>query len=136
MPSWWGKSSSKQVKRNAEKESFIDTVHGKFKIPSEEKHRKCSRSPSLSKQVSRCQSFGQHPVPLPLPGECRTTISCKEDCHFSGLPLPRPDGDLTTPSIFSDSSTDSDDPPDSRLLSPQTSDYETGNISTVNSPPR
>lgn len=134
MPSWWGKSSSKQVKRNTEKESFGDRIHRKFKIPSEEKHSKCSRSPSLSKQVSRCQSFGQHSVPLPLPGECRTTISCKEDCHFSGLPLPRPDEDLTTPSIFSDSSTDSDDPPDSSLLSPQTSDYETGNRSTVNSP--
>ncbi|XP_043696693.1 mitogen-activated protein kinase kinase kinase YODA-like [Telopea speciosissima] len=92
MPSWWGKSSSKEVKNKMSKESFIDTLHRKFKIPSEEKgnirssgsrrwssdtvsekgsrSRAASRSPSSSTQVSRCQSFAERPQaqPLPLPG--------------------------------------------------------------------
>ena len=93
MPSWWGKSSSKEVKKKASKESFIDTLHRRFKSPTESKingrsggsRRRCSdtiselgsqsraesRSPSPSKsQVSRCQSFseGPHAQPLPLPG--------------------------------------------------------------------
>jgi hypothetical protein len=91
MPSWWGKSSSKETKKKANKESFIDTLHRKFKIPSEgklsnrsgESRRHCndtisekgnnspsdSRSPSPSK-VARCQSFAERPhaQPLPLPG--------------------------------------------------------------------
>ncbi|XVF12526.1 hypothetical protein REPUB_Repub08aG0126000 [Reevesia pubescens] len=91
MPSWWGKSSSKEVKKKTSKESFIDTLHRKFKIPSEGKpnsrsgvsRRRCSdtisekgsqsqaesRSPSPSKQVSRSQSFADRPhaQPLPLP---------------------------------------------------------------------
>ncbi|KAK7315084.1 hypothetical protein VNO77_33616 [Canavalia gladiata] len=91
MPSWWGKSSSKETKKKAYKESFIDAFHRKFKIPSEGKpssrsggsRRHCndsisekgarspaeSRSPSPSK-VARCQSFAERPhaQPLPLPG--------------------------------------------------------------------
>ncbi|XP_061364474.1 mitogen-activated protein kinase kinase kinase YODA-like [Gastrolobium bilobum] len=91
MPSWWGKSSSKETKKKASKESFIDTLHRKFRIPSEGKvsirsggtRRHCndtisekgdcspaeSRSPSPSK-VARCQSFAERPhaQPLPLPG--------------------------------------------------------------------
>ncbi|KAE9611318.1 hypothetical protein Lal_00011602 [Lupinus albus] len=95
MPSWWGKSSSssKETKKKANKESFIDTLHRKFKIPSEVKlssktggsrtrrhsnetiSEKAdnspagSRSPSPSK-VARCQSFAERPhaQPLPLPG--------------------------------------------------------------------
>ncbi|ESW24217.1 hypothetical protein PHAVU_004G112000 [Phaseolus vulgaris] len=90
MPTWWGKSSSKETKKKANKESFINTFHRKFKIPSESKsssrsggsHRQCndsisekgaqspleSRSPSPSK-VARCQSFAERPhaQPLPLP---------------------------------------------------------------------
>lgn len=92
MPPWWGKSSSKEVKKKSNKESFIDTIHRKFKSASEEKcnsrsgvsRRHCSdtvserdarsrvpsRSPSPSKHVSRCQSFAERPhaQPLPLPG--------------------------------------------------------------------
>lgn len=94
MPSWWGKSSSKEAKKKATKESIIDTIHRKFKIPSESKSgsrsggsrrrssdtfsekgaqsRAESRSPSPSKHVSRCQSFAERPKsgaqPLPLPG--------------------------------------------------------------------
>lgn len=92
MPSWWGKSSSKEAKKKTSKESFIDTLHKKFKSPSEVKasnrsggsQRHCSdtvsekgsrspldsRSPSPSKHVARCQSFAEraHAHPLPLPG--------------------------------------------------------------------
>ncbi|KAI5652825.1 hypothetical protein M9H77_30012 [Catharanthus roseus] len=92
MPSWWGKSSSKDTKKKATKESFIDSIHRKFKIPSESKStsrsggsrrrssdtfsekgsqsRAESRSPSPTKHVSRCQSFAERPQaqPLPLPG--------------------------------------------------------------------
>ncbi|KAJ0910223.1 hypothetical protein HanRHA438_Chr06g0249951 [Helianthus annuus] len=44
------------------------------------------------------------------------------------------EGDLAMDSDYTDSDTDSDDPPDSRLLSPQASDYETGNKTSANSP--
>lgn len=91
MPPWWGKSSSKDSKKKTSKESFIDTLHRKFKITSEGKvssrsggsRRHCSdtvsekgsrsplesRSPSPSKHVARCQSFAERPhaQPLPLP---------------------------------------------------------------------
>ncbi|XP_027357727.1 mitogen-activated protein kinase kinase kinase YODA-like [Abrus precatorius] len=91
MPSWWGKSSSKETKKKATKESFIDAFHRKFKIPSEGKpssrsggsRRHCndsisekgaqspseSRSPSPSK-VARCQSFAERPHAQPLPLPC------------------------------------------------------------------
>ncbi|XAR53642.1 Mitogen-activated protein kinase kinase kinase [Bertholletia excelsa] len=92
MPSWWGKSSSKETKKKESKESFIDSLHRKFKIPSESKtasrsggsRRRSSdtvsekgtqfqaesRSPSPSKHVSRSRSFveSSHAHPLPLPG--------------------------------------------------------------------
>ncbi|TKY45222.1 Mitogen-activated protein kinase kinase kinase YODA [Spatholobus suberectus] len=97
MPSWWGKSSSKETKKKANKESFIDAFHRKFKIPSERKpssrsggsRRHCNdsisekgaqspelRSPSPSK-VARCQSFAERPhaQPLPLPGRHPSNIS-------------------------------------------------------------
>nr|XP_010918582.1 mitogen-activated protein kinase kinase kinase YODA isoform X2 [Elaeis guineensis] len=93
MPSWWGKSSSKDVKKKTTKENFIDTFHrlinpndqkGHVKsggtrrrrsdINSEKgsKSRAESRSTSPSTQVSRCQSFADRPhaQPLPLPGLC------------------------------------------------------------------
>lgn len=98
MPSWWGKPSSKETKKKASKESFIDTLQRKFKSPSEGKlssrsggsGRRCndtisekgaqsppeSRSPSPSK-VARCQSFAERPraQPLPLPGLHPSSIS-------------------------------------------------------------
>ncbi|XP_057978270.1 mitogen-activated protein kinase kinase kinase YODA isoform X3 [Malania oleifera] len=176
MPSWWGKSSSKEVNKKANKESFIDTIHRKFKIASEEKcngksrgswrHRSDavsekvshsrvpSRSASPSAHVSRCQSFVEspHAQPLPLPGRTGAETKPvkpgfdKTSQPLPFLPLPRPGnvpnradltdtvGDLATASVSSDSSIDSDDPSESRLLSPQAFDYEIGNRSTVNSP--
>ncbi|XP_068645682.1 mitogen-activated protein kinase kinase kinase YODA-like isoform X2 [Aristolochia californica] len=180
MPSWWGKSSSKEVKKKSNKETFIDTLHRKFKIPSDDKgniksagsrrrnadalfekdsrSRAQSRSPSPSTQVSRCQSFAERPhaQPLPLPGihstfgRTASGISLSrpgtEKCRKVNLPLPKPDrslqrpegadvdGDLATASVSSGSSIDSDDPIDSRILSPRGNDYENVIKTVANSP--
>ncbi|KAF6162224.1 hypothetical protein GIB67_008353 [Kingdonia uniflora] len=122
MPSWWGKSSSKEVKKKPNKESFIDTLQRKFKAPSEEKASSRtgssrrrgsdtvsekgfwsqveSRSPLPSTQVSRCQSFSDrpHPHPLPLPG-LHNTRNGRSD---SGISLPRLEFEkCTQPSLLS-----------------------------------
>ncbi|OEL13278.1 Mitogen-activated protein kinase kinase kinase YODA [Dichanthelium oligosanthes] len=93
MPPWWGKSSSKDVKKTT-KENLIDTFH-RLISPNEQKgntksKRNCrrgnntavekvcksttvSRPTSPSKEVSRCQSFSvdrPHAQPLPIPGGC------------------------------------------------------------------
>lgn len=186
MPSWWGKSSSKDEKKKGNKESFIDAIHRKFRIASEEKSnnrsggsrrrsndavsergslsRVPSRSPSPSTHVSRCQSFAERPraQPLPLPGmhlnnvsrtDSGISISTKPGCErgskpFLFLPNPKPgcvpsglvhteaEADLATASVSSDSSIDSDDPSDSHLLSPLTSDYENGKQTATSSPLR
>ncbi|KAK6250611.1 hypothetical protein QUC31_008170 [Theobroma cacao] len=184
MPSWWGKSSSKEVKKKTSKESFIDTLHRKFKIPSEGKpnsrsgvsRRRCtdtisekgsqsqavSRSPSPSKQVSRCQSFAERPLaqPLPLP-DLHPAIVGRTDSGISistkprqekgsksslFLPLPRPacirhrpnrndlDGDFITASVSSECSAESDDPTDSLHRSPQATDYDNGTRTAASSP--
>ncbi|CAK9156619.1 unnamed protein product [Ilex paraguariensis] len=176
MPSWWRKSSSKKVKKKANKESFIDTIHRKLKIASEVKctgrgrsgisRRHCSdgvsekgsqsravsRSPSPSTQVACCQTFVERPhgQPITLPGAKVTNQLCvnsEDDASTKELPdkgskpllfppLPTPEcvgncldptdaeGVLVTTSVSSDISIESDDPSDSRLLSPQASDYE------------
>ncbi|KAM3381985.1 mitogen-activated protein kinase kinase kinase YODA [Capsicum galapagoense] len=96
MPSWW--KSSKEAKKKATKESFIDTWHRKFKSPAEVKSpgksggsrrhssditsekgslsQAQSRASSPSKHVSRCQSFAERPLaqPLPLPGLCTANV--------------------------------------------------------------
>lgn len=186
MPSWWGKSSSKEAKKKANKESFIDTIHRKFKSGFEDKsnsrsvgsRRRCSdtisergshsrmpsRSPSPSTQVSRCQSFVERPhaQPLPLPtaqlssvGRTDSCISASSKPEFDRrskpllfLPLPEPEcvlnradptdaeGDIASASVSSDSSIDSDDASESRILSLLASDYENGNRTTMNSPCR
>nr|AND01204.1 putative mitogen-activated kinase kinase kinase [Linum usitatissimum] len=159
MPPWWGKSSSKEGKKKGTKESFIDSLHRRFKSPSEgklssrsggsrrhlsdvvlEKGSKSqpeTRSPSPSKDVSRCQSFVErsNAQPLPLPGvhpatvrrvdsELGTTTKPRvgkgsKSSLFS--PLPRPacirnrsnradlEGDLATASVSSASSDDIDE---------------------------
>ncbi|KAL6581500.1 hypothetical protein OROMI_007423 [Orobanche minor] len=99
MPSWWGKSSWKEAKKKATKESFIDTLHKKFKSPESKssgrsvgsrrrssdtvsergsESRAQSRSPSpSSKHVSRCHSFAERPQaqPLPVPSLRPTNVS-------------------------------------------------------------
>lgn len=90
MPSWWGKSSSKD--RKTTKENLIDTFHRLISTNeqkgSKKSKRNCrrgndtavekvcqsttvSRPTSPSKEVSRCQSFSAdrpHAQPLPIPG--------------------------------------------------------------------
>lgn len=90
MPTVWGKSSSRDVKKKTMKENLIDALH-RFISPAEQKgsskskkiqrrssditsekgfrSRAESRSTSPSSQVSRCQSFAGRPnaQPLPLP---------------------------------------------------------------------
>ncbi|KAA8533702.1 hypothetical protein F0562_031219 [Nyssa sinensis] len=182
---WRGKSSSKDARKKTSKESLIDTLHRKFKIPSESKpacrsggsqrrgsdtvsekgpqsQAQSSRSPSPSKQVSRCQSFVERACdqPLPLPGLHRVSID-RTDSGISVsakprfekgskqslfLPVPRPgcirnrpdptdlDGDLVTASVSSECSTYSDDPADSRQHSPLALDYENGSRTAAGSP--
>ncbi|KAL6911823.1 hypothetical protein ACP4OV_000628 [Aristida adscensionis] len=90
MPPWWGKSSSKEVKKTA-KENLIDTFQRLLSSNEQKGSRKSrgsrrrgkdstaekgcwstaqSRSTSPSKEVSRCQSFAvdrPDAQPLPLP---------------------------------------------------------------------
>ncbi|KAL5551617.1 hypothetical protein UlMin_001793 [Ulmus minor] len=183
MPSWWGKSSSKESKKKGNKEGFFDAFHRKLKSASEDKNnsrsvgsrrrsdiisergslsRVPSRSPSPSTKVSRCQSFAERPhaQPLPLPGAQLSAIGRTDSSIITSsklesvrrskprlfLPLPQPgfvlaradpayaEGDIVTASFSCDSSTDSDDPSESRLLSPLASDYENGNRTALNSP--
>ncbi|XP_048320331.2 mitogen-activated protein kinase kinase kinase YODA isoform X2 [Ziziphus jujuba] len=184
MPSWWGKSSSKEANKKENKESIIYAIQRKFKSGFEDKSnsrsggsrrrrsdtisergsisRVPSRSPSPSTQVSRCQSFVERPhaQPLPLPkvqlssvGRTDSGISTSSKPEFDRkskpmlfFPLPKPEnvpnradptdaeGDIATASVSSDSSIDSDDASESRILSPLASDYENGNRTTMNSP--
>ncbi|KAL2601905.1 hypothetical protein GLYMA_10G232800v4 [Glycine max] len=120
-----------------------------------------SRSPSPSK-VARCQSFidRPHAQPLPLPGlhpssvgrvDSEISISSKSRLEKVSkpslfLPLPTPgcircrpnpadlDGDMVTPSVFSDCSADSDEPADSHNRSPLATDCETGTRTAAGSP--
>ncbi|XP_008787472.1 mitogen-activated protein kinase kinase kinase YODA-like [Phoenix dactylifera] len=170
MPPWWGKSSSKDVKKKSSKDNLIDTLH-RFITPTEQKRnvrsggsRKHggdtasvkgslsqaeSQSTSSSTQVSRCQSFADRPHahPLPLP-RVHSSMTCRRSGHGGTkpmlekrgkaqllLPLPTPNhvpvrldtadiyGDLTTASVSSNCSVDSDD---SQLHSPVGNDFENG----------
>ncbi|KAK6947795.1 Protein kinase domain [Dillenia turbinata] len=184
MP-WWGKSSSKEQKKKSNKEGFTGTINWKRRTTSEEKSnnrsgafqrhfidtvsekgsrsRAPSRSPSQSKQVSRCQSFAERSLaqPLPVPAvhlkgigraDSGLGASSKPGNERGSEPLllfslPKP-GEISSKldfadaeadfaaSVSSDISTDSDDPPDSRFLSSQTSDYENGNRTTLSNPLR
>lgn len=183
MRSWWGKSSSKDVRRKSTKESFIDIINRKLKIFTTEKssgksgssrrrHKdtnsvkgyqsRVSRSPSPSTPDSRSQVFADRTSsqPLPLPEGHSSNVHLVDSDNSASiilvtgevsessltLPLPMPrhlphgpaaagvDRDLPTASVSCDSSSDSDDQTDSRLLSPQTSDYENGSRTALNSP--
>uniref|UniRef100_A0A0C9RJH7 mitogen-activated protein kinase kinase kinase n=1 Tax=Wollemia nobilis TaxID=56998 RepID=A0A0C9RJH7_9CONI len=114
MPSWWRKSSSKEVKKKGSKDNILDVLHfPKLKFLSEEKGSFRSSgvsrrhtidtvsengsgprveciSPSLSTPVSRCQSFAERPhgQPLPLPSTSPSTLGRTE----SGINSPQPLG--------------------------------------------
>ncbi|KAL8139749.1 hypothetical protein V2J09_005770 [Rumex salicifolius] len=112
MPSWWGKSSSKEAKKKNNKEGLIESLQrklkgsfdGKWDSRSGGSRRHCndtvsemgaqsrtgSRSPSPSKNVARCQSFAERPLsqPLPLPGLHPTNIG-RTDAGISIATKPR-----------------------------------------------
>lgn len=113
-----------------------------------------SRFPPSSKEESSCQSCGEMPKAQPLPFDCgrNSDISVADtgsaaneltkpslDRSFKAslfMPLPKPghirigqrdvvgEWDLVTAFNFGYSSSDTDDPCDSCLLSPQASDHE------------
>ncbi|GER51021.1 serine/threonine protein kinase, partial [Striga asiatica] len=88
MRMWWGKSSSKESKKKTTKESFINTLHKKFKSPESKSSGRSgaavrirssdtvsergshSSSQSPTKNVARSQSLAERAQaqPLPLPG--------------------------------------------------------------------
>ncbi|GLJ42461.1 hypothetical protein SUGI_0879980 [Cryptomeria japonica] len=115
MPSWWRKSSSKEVKKKGSKDNIFDGFR-KFKFLSDEKGsfkssggsrrdsldtasengsglRVDSRSPSPSNPVSRCQSFAERPLgkPLPLPCAVPSILGRTE----SGINLLQPLGNIS-----------------------------------------
>lgn len=122
MPSWWGKSSSKEAKKKVTKESFIDTLHRKFKSSSEAKSpsksggsrrhssdiafekgsqsQAQSRSSSPSKHALRCQSFAESALaqPLPLPGLPPASV-VRTDSGLSQSARPRTEKG-SKPSLF------------------------------------
>lgn len=109
MPSWWGKSSSKNVKKKSSKDNLIDTLH-RFITPTEQKgnvrsggsrrhgadtasvkgslSQAESQSTSSSTQVSRCQSFADRPHahPLPLP-RVHSSMTCRRSGHGGSKPM-------------------------------------------------
>lgn len=121
MPSWGVKSSSKETKKKASKESFIDTLQRKFRSLSEGKlsiiyggsRRHCNdtisekgdRSPTESRstspsRVGRCQSFAARPLsqPLPLPGLHPSNVG-RVDSEISISSKSRPEKG-SKPSLF------------------------------------
>uniref|UniRef100_A0A7N0UPN1 mitogen-activated protein kinase kinase kinase n=1 Tax=Kalanchoe fedtschenkoi TaxID=63787 RepID=A0A7N0UPN1_KALFE len=120
MPSWWAKSSSKESKKKGSKESFIETLHRRFRNPSDGRlssrsggsRRRCSdtisekgsqsvaesRSPSPSKGVGRCQSFADRPQPLPLPSLLPVTVG-RTESGISISPKPKSEKSLKS-SLF------------------------------------
>ncbi|KAL6533182.1 hypothetical protein OROMI_027294 [Orobanche minor] len=117
MPTWWGKSSSKEAKKKTTKESFIDAFHRKFKSPESKSLGRSgcsrrrpsdtvsekgsqSRSPSPSKHVGRCQSLAERPQaqPLPLPGSGRAN-AIRPESGKSELAKPKEER-VSRPSLF------------------------------------
>ncbi|KAI3713412.1 hypothetical protein L1987_71989 [Smallanthus sonchifolius] len=118
-----------------------------------------SRASSPSALVARSQNYAERPhtYPLPLPENLsdRSRVDLgkrasrnsggskgsspllfrfpKSDHAQNGRDQTDVEGDLATDSVFTYSDSDSDGPSDSRLLSPQASNYVTGNNYSTNS---
>jgi mitogen-activated protein kinase kinase kinase YODA len=150
MPPWWGKSSSKDVKKTT-KENLIDTFQRLISSNEHKRSKKSrgsrrrdkdtatekgcwsvvqSRSTSPSKEVSRCQSFAvDRPLaqPLPLPKSRGRVTRTTSDITNSKPILEKRDTGQLLPlptSVSSNCSIDSDDPGDSQLQSPVGNDTE------------
>ncbi|KAL7147442.1 hypothetical protein ABFS83_06G107800 [Erythranthe nasuta] len=122
MPSWWGKSSSKEAKKKTTKESLFGTFHKKIKSPESKSvsrsggskrrpsdtvsergslSRVQSRSPSPSKHVGRCQSFAERSQaqPLPVPVLRPANNVSRTDSGISELAKPKVQR-VSKPSLF------------------------------------
>lgn len=150
---------SKSSKRTGGSRNFCDTASEKGCQSQAE-----SRSTLPSKRIARCQSFAEstqaQPLPLPVlrPANVGSTNSGMGDLtkpksqrlSKPSLFLPPPgsgciqhrldptdlDGEVVVASIFSECSSESDDPTDSHHRSPPASDYEIGSQTAAGSPSR
>lgn len=90
MAPWWGKPSSKEVKRKENTDCFINTIQRKSKSASEEKRNDKSRGSSrhLSDTISEKGSIS--PVPSRSPSPPTHVFCCQiaERPHAQALPLP------------------------------------------------
>lgn len=137
---------------------------GKYSLDACSEKRSLSDSALPSLQVSRCHCFAEppHAQPLPLPVQPTSVVGpavsrhCPTSLELHGCSKPLPNSDFlsrhgydrehplaldawghcATSSISSNSSGDTNDQPDSQLLSPQASDYESGNVNAISSPSR
>ncbi|KAH9316341.1 hypothetical protein KI387_024968, partial [Taxus chinensis] len=77
MPSWWRKSSSKEVKKKGSRDNIFDGP------------RVDSRSPSPSNSISHCHSFAERPhgKPLPLPSTLPSALGRIESAISFPVPL-------------------------------------------------
>lgn len=121
MPSWWGKSSSKEAKKKTTKESLFGTFHKKIKSPESKSSSRSggsrrratdtvsergslsrvqSRSPSPSKHVARCQSFAERtqaqPLPVPILRPANVTRTDSGISESAKPKVPR----VSKPSLF------------------------------------
>ncbi|CAL0313363.1 unnamed protein product [Lupinus luteus] len=158
MPSWWGKSSSKEPKRTTNKESIFGTIQRKLRNASEERRNGksggskrhqiksaigsgyrslvSSRSTSPSAPVSRSKSFEErslHSQLLPLP-VCKTSALQREHLYASlkGYSNDK-ERDIVTTSVSSDNSNNTGDSSDSHIFSHSASDCENGSKANTNS---
>ncbi|GKD32283.1 hypothetical protein Tco_1247792, partial [Tanacetum coccineum] len=142
MPPLWSKSSSKEPKKKANAGGIFGTIQRKLKSPKRNEIASkmglirwaliiisidTSRA-DFRKRVLRNSGIGNGLSPLllfllPKPRKTKNAHGQKDV-----------EGDLATDLVFADSDSDSDDPPDSQLLSPQAFDYDTGNKTLTNSP--
>jgi mitogen-activated protein kinase kinase kinase YODA len=115
MAPWWGKSSSKEVKKNKKtnRESIFDMIQRKLKNVSDEKsscrlvgfrkHRGGIVSKKGSRSVSRCLSFADNRYcrPLTVPESSFPTVSNADSGITLMSKLERAVGDPTSrPSIY------------------------------------
>lgn len=90
MPSWWGKSSCKEVKRKTNRGTFIDSIQRKIKSRLEDK--KTGNSAGLGKySIDTCSEKGSSLSDSALPSLQLLHSHCfAEQPHAQPLPLPMP----------------------------------------------
>ncbi|KAK6117629.1 hypothetical protein DH2020_048644 [Rehmannia glutinosa] len=96
MPSWWGKSSSKEAKKKTTKESFIDTLHKKFKSPESKSSNRSGgsrrrSSDTVSERGSQSRAQSRSPSPsknVAMSKFCRKALKPNHfPCQACALPM-------------------------------------------------